>query len=178
MLTIFYIHCFKDLFITFILKECKFNALFCKIHDQNCCNKFVNMKVLIFVTIGILCLMVKVHTENYTLFLTSQANGAACLDGSPHGLYIYEGKNTNKDNFIVYFQGGGYCGSGNLSDTLESCYSRSNGELGSTKVLSVSRSFDNAGILSTDPSMNPDFYDWTKVIVNYCDGSEYFGSRP
>jgi len=26
--------------------------------------------------------------------------------------------------------------------------------------------------------MNPDFYDWTKVIVNYCDGSEYFGSRP
>jgi len=52
------------------------------------------------------------------LFFTSQSNGAACLDGSPHALYIHEGKNANKDNFIVYFQGGGYCGDGDLSSTL------------------------------------------------------------
>lgn len=84
----------------------------------------------------------------------------------------------NKDNFIVYFQGGGFCGAGSLSDTLESCYQRTRGELGSTKTLELSRSFDQSGILSTDSAMNPNFYDWTKVIVNYCDGAEYFGSRP
>ena len=56
--------------------------------------------------------------DNYTLNLISQKNGASCLDGSAPGLYVYEGKNTNKDSFIVYFQGGGYCGAGSLADTL------------------------------------------------------------
>jgi hypothetical protein len=100
------------------------------------------------------------------------------LDGSPHALYIHEGSGANKDSFIVYFQGGGYCGDVNLSATLESCYQRSNTELGTTKILPISRSFDPYGILSTNSTVNPNFHDWTKVIVNYCDGAEYFGSRP
>ncbi len=26
--------------------------------------------------------------------------------------------------------------------------------------------------------LNSYFYDWTKVIVEYCDGTVYYGSRP
>lgn len=33
------------------------------------------------------------------------------------------------------------------------------------------------GLLSSDPATNPDFYDWTKVHVNYCDGASYSGDR-
>jgi len=32
-------------------------------------------------------------------------------------------------------------------------------------------------LLSTDPNLNPIFYDWTKVFAIYCDGAEYFGNR-
>lgn len=129
------------------------------------------MKRIFIAVIILLTCLSSVSADNYTLYLISQRNGASCLDGSPPGLYIHEGKNQNVDNFIVYFQGGGYCGAGNLSATLESCYQRSNGELGSSKTLAASRSFDQSGILSTDPAVNPDFNEWTKIIVNYCDGT-------
>lgn len=36
---------------------------------------------------------------------------------------------------------------------------------------------DKLGLLSTLKQNNPVFYDWTKVFVIYCDGSEYTGSR-
>ena len=37
--------------------------------------------------------------------------------------------------------------------------------------------FDKDGLLSTVPELNPVFYDWTKVFVIYCDGSEHSGTR-
>jgi len=33
-------------------------------------------------------------------------------------LYIHEGKGENKDNFVVYFEGGGFCGEPDLAGTL------------------------------------------------------------
>lgn len=47
------------------------------------------MKIFVFLAIA----LATVHAENYTLYLISQQNGAACLDGSAPGLYVYEGKN-------------------------------------------------------------------------------------
>lgn len=38
-------------------------------------------------------------------------------------------------------------------------------------------SFDNSGVLSTKPEMNPTFYDWTKIYVIYCDGACHQGYR-
>ncbi len=72
---------------------------------------------------------------------------------------------------MVYFQGGGFCGNVDLASTLESCYQRSNTDLGTSKVLPPTRDFDQYGILSTNSTMNSYFYDWTKVIVEYCDGA-------
>jgi len=78
---------------------------------------------------------------------------------------------------LIYFNSGGFCGQGNLADTLEACYQRSDGGLGSTRNAKPSLNGDQGGLLSTDPTLNPVFYDWTKVFAIYCDGAEYFGSR-
>ncbi|KAM0850579.1 hypothetical protein ACQ4PT_052990 [Festuca glaucescens] len=35
--------------------------------------------------------------------------------------------------------------------------------------------FTDAGILDSDPELNPDFYNWNKVYVRYCDGASFSG---
>lgn len=69
----------------------------------------------------------------FNLVLLSQDRGAACLDGSPPGIYVHEGQGENKNNYMIYFEGGGFCGEPTLADTLQSCYSRSFTDLGSSK---------------------------------------------
>jgi hypothetical protein len=61
-----------------------------------------------------------VHCQDdlYNLVLHPQVRGGACLDGSPPGLYIHLGTGSNKNKFMVYFDSGGFCGAGSLSDTL------------------------------------------------------------
>lgn len=36
---------------------------------------------------------------------------------------------------------------------------------------------DNFGLLSTRSNINENFYDWTKVVIIYCDGSSHQGYR-
>jgi O-palmitoleoyl-L-serine hydrolase len=136
------------------------------------------MKVQISVMTVILLLMSIALTKadsNYKLHLLPQTLGSACLDGSPAGFYLHEGKQSDK--FMIYFDRGGFCGDGSLSDTLKSCYHRSFTSLGTTKNYKAEKSFDSEGLLSTLESENPLFYDWNKLFVIYCDGSEYQGSR-
>ena len=54
----------------------------------------------------------------YHLVIHSNDRGAACLDGSPPGMYIHEGSGKNKDKFLIYFPGGGFCGGETLSKTI------------------------------------------------------------
>ena len=49
---------------------------------------------------------------------------------------------------MIYFNSGGFCGAGSLNDTLESCYKRSFGDLGSTKGISQTMTGVGKGILS------------------------------
>ena len=55
------------------------------------------------------------QSDLFNLVLHSQDRGAACLDGSPPGLYIHEGTGANKNKFMMYFDSGGFCGAGSLS---------------------------------------------------------------
>lgn len=48
--------------------------------------------------------------ELFNRVLLSQDRGAACLDGSPPAIYIHEGQGKNKNSYIIYFEGGGFCG--------------------------------------------------------------------
>lgn len=78
---------------------------------------------------------------------------------------------------MVYFDSGGFCGGATIGDTIQSCYKRSFGSLGSTVNYKPSKSLDDLGLLSTLPSVNPIFYDWTKVFMIYCDGTEYLSNK-
>lgn len=43
---------------------------------------------------------------------------AKCLDGTPGAYYISEGSGINKTKFVLYFEGGGWCGGKDLASTI------------------------------------------------------------
>lgn len=96
------------------------------------------------------------------------------MDGSPYSLYFKKG---NPKKFILFFVGGGWCRdvSDDIHQTYKNCLGRSHGRNGSSKVLK--REIHLNGILSPDKDENPDFYDYSVVRLNYCDGAGYQGSR-
>lgn len=123
-----------------------------------------------------LCLAVASANKGlYNLMFHSQERGAACLDGSPPAMYIEEGVEFRK--FLIYFEGGGFCGGSSLSNTIEDCYQRSKTSLGSTRYFSPTRTFDKHGLLSSNETENPVFHNWTKVYIIYCDGAVHQGNR-
>lgn len=101
---------------------------------------------------------------------------ARCLDGTPGVYYISQGKNATK--FMIFFEGGGWCGDNNPNKDLpmitEACYQRSLGDLGSSKNYPDGYTITD-GILSLDPRNS--FNDFTKVYFKYCDGSGHQGTR-
>ena len=72
--------------------------------------KFVLITILFGLSVTISEARLRASTD-YNLVKISQANGAACLDGSAPGFYISQGTgDIGQSNFIVYFEGGGWCG--------------------------------------------------------------------
>ena len=101
--------------------------------------------------------------------------GAMCLDGSPAAFFIRQGAYTLNDSYIVDFCGGGWC------YDEASCLARAgNHLLGSSKFLPKDGGafgLATGGLLSDSPTTNPDFWNWTKVFVIYCDGVSFTGDR-
>lgn len=98
--------------------------------------------------------------------------GALCLDGSPGAYYIARG--TVPEKVILYFEGGGWCGAGDLAATTESCYQRSKTGLGSSKAYPETITFTE-GMLSDNAKNN--FREATKVFLKYCDGAGHQGFK-
>jgi hypothetical protein len=48
-------------------------------------------------------------------------------------------------------------------------------KLGSSNYFEQEVAFQ--GVLSSDPSQNPEFFNWNKVAIRYCDGASFSG-RP
>ncbi|KAK4373933.1 hypothetical protein RND71_004610 [Anisodus tanguticus] len=90
-----------------------------------------------------------------------------CLDGSPPAYYFEPGFGEGIENWIVQLPGGGWC------NNVTSCLRRSNGRLGSSKSMPP---MQFQGIHSKNQTANPDFYNWNKVIVAYCDGGSFIGN--
>lgn len=97
---------------------------------------------------------------------------ALCLDGSTAAYYILRG--SDPSTIILYFDGGGWCGASDLALTIEKCYQRSKGDLGSSKNFNDTMSFPE-GILSN--SINNSFRQATKIFLSYCDGAGHQGYR-
>jgi hypothetical protein len=123
-----------------------------------------------------------IHISLFTLLLhctVTQLNkvtltdpAALCLDGSSATYYI--GKGRNPRSVVIYFEGGGWCGDRDLSSTVENCYQRSRGYMGSSKSdPNVLNPAD--GIYSSNPNNN--YRESTRIFIRYCDGSGHQGSR-
>ena len=109
-----------------------------------------------------------------TLQKISQANGAACLDGSAPTFYVMPG---DPEKFYLHMEGGGWCIS------LEDCAKRAGTGTGTSKFNAQTTDFqgmvDGWGgwYLSNSTSINPMMASWTKVLVNYCDGASWAGNN-
>ena len=47
-------------------------------------------------------------------------------------------------------------------------------DLGSSRNVTIP---SNSGFLSSNPEVNPDFYNWNTVFFVYCDGGSFAGDR-
>lgn len=96
--------------------------------------------------------------------------GARCLDGSPAGYYYHF--NPESSRFIIFLEGGGYC------ITEKDCTARAKTAFGSSKTWSQTIPIKADGdIISTDPTINPDFYADNHIYVPYCSGDVFSGTR-
>lgn len=103
-----------------------------------------------------------------------QSSSAVCLDGSSAVFYMAQG---DPNKVLIYFQSGGWCGMSTLTSSLDTCLSRSQTDLGSSKRWPQTHDMGRQGSLSGDPSMNPIFYNWTRVYFSYCDGTGHQGHK-
>ncbi|EEC73846.1 hypothetical protein OsI_08601 [Oryza sativa Indica Group] len=102
-----------------------------------------------------------------TYVASAVAKGAVCLDGSPPAYHLARGFGSGVNSWLVHFEGGGWC------SNVTTCLQRKRTRLGSSKQMAKQIAF--SGILSNTPDYNPDFYNWNKVKVRYCDGSSFTG---
>lgn len=132
--------------------------------------------MITFILVTVLTI-VNAKEEGLTLVKHPIETGARCLDGSQAALYYSLGSPANRTKFVIFFNAGGLCKGPTLADTIESCYQRSFGDLGSSLNYPPIFKIPEGSAFSEDILTNPAFYDWTKVYVPYCDGSEHQGSR-
>ncbi|KAH0648361.1 hypothetical protein KY285_033609 [Solanum tuberosum] len=104
---------------------------------------------------------------NITILHSATAQGAVCLDGSPPAYHVDRGHGTGLRSWIIYLDGGGWCN--NISD----CLNRSTKFLGSTMKMNQQGFF--GGILHNTSKENPEFHNWNRVRVKYCDGASFTG---
>nr|VDD29961.1 unnamed protein product [Brassica oleracea] len=102
-----------------------------------------------------------------TLIQSAAAKGAVCLDGSLPGYHLHRGFGSGAKNWLVQLEGGGWC------DTIRNCVYRKTSRRGSSKYMEKNMPF--TGILSDKAAENPDFYNWNRVKVRYCDGGSFSG---
>lgn len=71
------------------------------------------------------------NDDNYTLIklYKVQDDAAKCLDGSPAAFYYKKGR---IDKYVIFFEGGGWCGDVSVNATLTQCLGRSKTTLGSS----------------------------------------------
>ncbi|MBA0686067.1 hypothetical protein Goari_013688 [Gossypium aridum] len=90
-----------------------------------------------------------------------------CLDGTPPGYHLDRGFGSGSNSWLIQLEGGGWC------NTVRSCVFRKTTRRGSSKFMEKRLNF--TGILSNKAEENPDFYNWNRVKLRYCDGASFAG---
>ncbi|XP_027108079.1 pectin acetylesterase 12 [Coffea arabica] len=102
-----------------------------------------------------------------TLIRGAAAQGAVCLDGTLPGYHIHRGFGSGANSWLIQLEGGGWCNS------IRSCVYRKTTRRGSSTHMEKQIPF--TGILSNKPEENPDFFNWNRIKVRYCDGASFAG---
>ncbi|KAK9086174.1 hypothetical protein Syun_028568 [Stephania yunnanensis] len=102
-----------------------------------------------------------------TLIKGADAKGAVCLDGTLPGYHLHPGFGSGANSWLIQLEGGGWCNS------IRNCVYRKTTRRGSSKFMEKQIPF--TGILSDKPEENPDFYNWNRVKLRYCDGASFSG---
>ncbi|KAL9141106.1 hypothetical protein ABFS82_14G081100 [Erythranthe guttata] len=92
---------------------------------------------------------------------------AVCLDGTIPGYHLHRGFGTGANSWLVQLEGGGWC------NNLKSCIYRKTTHRGSSTYFEKQYPF--TGILSNRAEENPDFFNWNRVKIRYCDGASFAG---
>merc|ERR1719409_2465874 len=97
--------------------------------------------------------------------------GARCLNGSAPGFYFQAApaKSQTPNSWVLYFKGGGWC------YDEASCAMRAKGQLGGNAHFP--KTFAFSGPMDSDPSINPEFAGFNRVVLWYCDGASFSGMR-
>ncbi|RLN24904.1 pectin acetylesterase 3 [Panicum miliaceum] len=93
--------------------------------------------------------------------------GAVCMDGTPPAYHLDPGSGAGNNSWIVNLEGGGWCNNG------RACQFRKTSRRGSSDLMEKEIPF--GGIMSSSPADNPDFYNWNRVKIRYCDGASFAG---
>ncbi|XP_057837577.2 pectin acetylesterase 3 isoform X1 [Cryptomeria japonica] len=104
---------------------------------------------------------------NLTLVERAAETGAFCLDGTLPAYLLDSGYGSGANNWLVHFEGGGWC------NNRDSCIARKTTHRGSSNYMDKQAVF--SGILSNKRSENPEFFNWNRVKLMYCDGASFAG---
>ncbi|WCJ20550.1 Pectinacetylesterase family protein [Euphorbia peplus] len=99
-----------------------------------------------------------------TILEKATQTGAVCLDGSPPAYFMQKGA---PDKWLLIVEGGGWC------ESVETCVERRDTSRGSSKFFNKTAGF--SGFLGGKKESNPDFWDFTRVKIKYCDGGSFTG---
>ncbi|XP_008807934.3 pectin acetylesterase 10-like [Phoenix dactylifera] len=102
-----------------------------------------------------------------TLIRSAAEKGAVCLDGTPGAYHLHPGSGSGANSWLVELEGGGWC------NNIRTCVFRKPTRRGSSNYMEKQIPF--TGILSNKPEENPDFYNWNRVRIRYCDGASFAG---
>ncbi|XP_054802044.1 pectin acetylesterase 12-like isoform X1 [Prosopis cineraria] len=102
-----------------------------------------------------------------TLIEGAASKGAVCLDGTLPGYHLHRGFGSGANSWLIQLEGGGWC------NTIKSCVFRKTTRRGSSKHMEHQIPF--TGILSNKAEENPDFFNWNRVKLRYCDGASFSG---
>jgi len=120
-------------------------------------------------------------SEPYTCVELDNSTGAKAIDGTNYKFYFNPGQGSGKKKFMIYWQGGAFCGSDGLP-VLESCYEKLDMMYGTSSTQfweANGTSFNETapwGMFSSTKEFNPLFSDWFKIRMLPLDGANYQGS--
>ncbi|MBA0751990.1 hypothetical protein Gogos_000871 [Gossypium gossypioides] len=102
-----------------------------------------------------------------TLITSAGAKGAVCLDGTLPGYHWHRGYGSGANSWLIQLEGGGWC------NNVRTCVYRKKTRRGSSTYMEKQIPF--TGILSDKAEQNPDFFNWNRVKLRYCDGASFTG---